>query len=528
MIYSCRRHFLSQGIISNDIRGCCAQGKSTFPAFVFPRGGGDIESTAISDTSRRRAIVIMDGFCDYHSGYFKSRIMEVFPDVLILPVLSDYMLGFLQQQSDESGDSNSVSELLKQYPSRPRTQEEVRMWVKQYMDESHVSEAEGKAFQLPEFVGVYCESDSGLEDAEQLRELLQISCLDDPINFNARRHKHLMQSTVAEKAGLRIAKQKLCCTEVELQSFAHSLLEDGHRCGIVIKPIRGVASESVALCKNMEQVQQAWNVITSSQIFGASQRHSSVLVQEYLQGTEYAVDVVSRNGHHKVTAVWRYDKRATNGAPFCYYRSELVDAASVADHELFEEICSYVAKSLSALGVRYGVSHNEVIVSDDCKRTTKAELATSYRPYLIEVNCRQHNMDFIPLMMACIGYNTLDVTLVAYLGDDETWNEIPDRPKLRRYGCMVHLVNSARPGKLVQNFHLQDMADLPSVYDCEVYHSFCTPGSYITPTIDIRSDAGWVQLINENVDILQQDYEQIVQWMPLMFQTDDNIVESEY
>ena len=38
------------------------------------------------------------------------------------------------------------------------------------------------------------------------------------------------------------------------------------------------------------------------------------------------------------------------------------------------------------------------------------------------------------------------------------------------------------------------------------------------PTTDIRSDAGWVQLINEDADSLQRDYEQIVKWMPTMFQ----------
>jgi ATP-grasp domain len=505
--------------------GSVTRVRSPSPTFAIPRGG-NVESTLDQDgfwSGRRRAIVIMDGFCDYHSGYFKARIKEVFPDVIILPVLSDYLHGFLQQegkiQSWHPGNDHET-----QYHPRPRTMEEVREWFKERLDAHQGTEAEGLSdFQLWEFVGVYCESDSGLEDAEHLRELLQVSCSDEPIIFQARRHKHLMQLTVAERAGLRIAKQKLCSSELEIRAYAQSLLEEGQQRSIIVKPIRGVASESVALCASMEEVQQAWNSITSSQMFGASVQHTSVLVQEYLRGTEYAVDVVSRNGQHKVTAVWKYDKRSTNGAPFCYYRSELVDAVSMKDEELFEDICSYVTTSLSALGVRYGVSHNEVIVPIDHSSTNRSDHIQSGLPYLIEVNCRQHNMDFIPLMMACIGYNTLDVTLVAYLGDDGTWDKIPNRPTLRRFGCMVHLVNSAKPGKLVQNFHLQDMVDLPSVYDCEVYSSFCSPGSYIKPTIDIRSDAGWAQLINENADVLQRDYEQIVQWMPLMFQTDGNI-----
>lgn len=288
----------------------------------------------------------------------------------------------------------------------------------------------------------------------------------------------------------------------------------------------------------MDDVVNAWNTITSSQIFGATgsttavssspprepspQYHTNVLVQEYLYGTEYAIDVVSRNGEHKVTAVWRYEKNASRrgynnqgnnntNAPFCYYRTELIDETMV-DPELFETICQYVTQSLTALGVRYGVSHNEVMVPFN----------RPHQPYLIEINCRQHNMDFIPIVMNCLGYNAIDVTMIAYLGDDATWDSIPCRPPvLRRYGSMVHLVNSAPAGYLWNNHPILDrMMKLDSVYDAEVYEKFCTAGCYIaSPTLDIRSDAGWVQLIHDDADVIERDYLQIVDWMPRMFQT---------
>ena len=46
--------------------------------------------------------------------------------------------------------------------------------------------------------------------------------------------------------------------------------------------------------------------------------------QEYLRGDEYVVDTVSRDGEHKVVALWRYDKRAANGAPVVYFGMELI------------------------------------------------------------------------------------------------------------------------------------------------------------------------------------------------------------
>jgi hypothetical protein len=225
------------------------------PLGILSRGGtiDQLESCTENETvlEQRRAIVIMDGFCHYHSGYFKARIMELFPDVLILPVVSDYLYGFLQKQTNNETQIWDKED----YPPRPRTKEEVQLWLNRCMHEkvnetNNVDTDEATSSPLPIFVGIYCESDSGLEDAEKLRDLLQVSCSDEPIVFSPRRNKHLMQLTVAEKAGLPIAKQKLCTSEDDLRSYAHALLQEQQSpYGIVIKPIRGVGSESVS-CKS--------------------------------------------------------------------------------------------------------------------------------------------------------------------------------------------------------------------------------------------------------------------------------------
>ena len=54
--------------------------------------------------------------------------------------------------------------------------------------------------------------------------------------------------------------------------------------------------------------------------------NEGVLVQEYLQGTEYVVDSVSRDGVHKVTAIWEYDKRSVNDANFVYFGMKMLPA----------------------------------------------------------------------------------------------------------------------------------------------------------------------------------------------------------
>ena len=50
-------------------------------------------------------------------------------------------------------------------------------------------------------------------------------------------------------------------------------------------------------------------------------------MMEYLDGTEYVIDTVSRDGVHRVCAIWKYDKRSVNGANFVYFGMELRSAA---------------------------------------------------------------------------------------------------------------------------------------------------------------------------------------------------------
>jgi biotin carboxylase len=477
------RHLLQTNVLP--------RGRTTGAGWIFRphRAGGGIAAVQAGprleyegDEPPSRAFIIVDGLCPYHTGYLRARARDV-PGVAIINVCSPYLRGYFEQTGDLPDDPTEWESLR-----MPETPEDLRAW-KNVLKNITVA-------------AVYCESDSGLADAEMLRKTLHVACQDDPVVSEARRHKYLMHCAV-KAAGLDVAEQKLCETIEEARGFAQQLLSKSDR--VVVKPFRGVASESVTLCESLQQVEDAWHKITSTSVFGARETHSNVLVQEFLQGKEYAVDMVSRNGDHKVAAVWRYDKRPANGAAFCYFKTELVDDDSARD---VHTVCTYVESALTALGVKWGMSHNEVIVVD------------GRGPILIEVNCRQHNMDFAPLTMACIGYNAWDMMLVAVLGDEDDWSMFPVMPTLRAYGCMVHLVNY-KQGRLRQLFHVQEMAELPSVLDFEVYEHFRTPGEIIEKTIDIRSDAGWAQLINDDAEALQRDYEQIVEWMPTMFYVEE-------
>lgn len=67
--------------------------------------------------------------------------------------------------------------------------------------------------------------------------------------------------------------------------------------------------------------------LSLEQVNGLGNVNQGALVMEYLDGTEYAIDTVSRDGVHRVCAIWEYDKRDANGASFVYFGMELKSSA---------------------------------------------------------------------------------------------------------------------------------------------------------------------------------------------------------
>jgi len=163
---------------------------------------------------------------------------------------------------------------------------------------------------------------------------------------------------------------------------------------------------------------------------------------------------------------------------------------------------------LDALGIRWGLCHAEVVVGQNVR--------------IIEVNCRQHNTDFVAICDAVLGYNALDLLLAAYFASIHqndaalTWDDVPNLPNTRAYGAIVHLVCHVN-GRVVGLRCLDEIQSMDSVMDIQIYHGFL-PGNFVQPTKDIRSDAGWIHLINPDQIHFQRDYNRILEIMPIMFQ----------
>jgi biotin carboxylase len=71
---------------------------------------------------------------------------------------------------------------------------------------------------------------------------------------------------------------------------------------IVVKPVESAGSDGVKLCHSYEEATQHFDLLMHSQRKVGHRDGAAVLCQEFLRGTEYVVDTVSRDGIHKVVS----------------------------------------------------------------------------------------------------------------------------------------------------------------------------------------------------------------------------------
>jgi len=302
----------------------------------------------------------------------------------------------------------------------------------------------------------------------------------------ARRNKFLMQEAI-RKAGVRSISQKLCRSEEEVISFYKSLPSTPGKC--VIKPNMSAGTDNVNLCDSLDKSLAAFHSI-SGHCNGLGHVNDGALCQEFLSGIEYVVDGVSRDGIYKVIAIWQYDKRSVNGANFVYFGMRLMPGHGLVEQKLID----YAAKVVKALGILHGPSHMEVMYDD----------VTG--PCLVEVGarCQGGEGTWLPVAQECIGYTQLDATLNCYLRPDQ-FDNLPPYPKLLKRGAEAFFV-SFSTGVVTDIPGIDKIRQLPSFRRIEM---LTQPGATIYPTIDCFTRPGSVQLVNEDLNQLEEDYNAI-------------------
>lgn len=321
----------------------------------------------------------------------------------------------------------------------------------------------------------------GVRLADQLSEALGLRT--NRTGFSeARRNKFKMIDAVAV-AGLRTAAQLITDDAEEAVAWA----EGSGYWPCVAKPLSSASTDGVFICRDADALRAAFpSILTSTTVFNAA--NTEVLVQSFLEGTEYIVDTVSVDGHAYVCGVWQYEKRLLpNGKPI-YNRDILVsptDPAAVA-------LIDYTRAVLDALRIQNGPAHSEVIITPD-------------GPALVEVGARLNGNMHPAFHDACLGVNMADLTALAYARPEQFLAEYLDAVYQKRQPAVVYNTPTMLSGRVVSinEAVVEEIRNRPSVVDLTVKRK---PGDVIVPTHDLLTSPVRVFLTAPDQFTVDDDY----------------------
>jgi len=342
-------------------------------------------------------------------------------------------------------------------------------------------------------IGAISGSELGIEVTDFLTEALGLPTNGTELT-NARRDKYQMGECV-RRHGVRACKQARVTSWHQVQAFVEDLRPQPFE--VIIKPIRSSGSDHVYLCTSEEDLRKRFDEIIGQQN-QLGFVNDAVVVQEYLRGLEYVVDTVSRNGVHKVVALWEYDKRQFAGFNFVYFGMGSISGNS----EIGKQLAAYTVRVLEALNIREGAGHGEVIM-------------TPTGPCLVEIGARCHGCEgtFMPLADRVWGYNQVDAVVAATVSQEE-FDALPDVcGDENEYGFKIDFVSPVT-GVLDHVAYTKEISALPSFVQFDVLPK---PGDHIKVTIDCFTAVGSVTLCHKSKAQVEKDHLKIREWEKTMF-----------
>jgi biotin carboxylase len=325
-------------------------------------------------------------------------------------------------------------------------------------------------------------AESGVELADQLS-----AALGTPGNGmtrpTARRDKYDMVQAL-RAAGVAHAATITAADAEEILLWAKKQA----RFPIVLKPVASAGTDNVVCCSDEAQVRAAHQrIMTATDRYGRP--NPTVLAQEFLDGDEYFVNTVSRDGEHRTAEVWRYHKRRLPGGNIIFDHHVPVDPAD--PRTLTVE--RYTRQVLDALEIRNGAGHSEVML-------------TRRGPVLVECGARLGGGQVPGINVRCLGTSQLHLLALAAVKPQEFLNLPPIAYELRSHPRHVSLINPGEEGVAPSAQAMAAVRALPS-YAHEV---MAYPAGHAVPrTIDVATSPGYVYLISDDPNQLAADYEQL-------------------
>jgi biotin carboxylase len=238
----------------------------------------------------------------------------------------------------------------------------------------------------------------------------------------------------------------------EFENFKNlsiDMLKNRFRFPIVIKPVDRSGSKGVVVVKDTNNITENIEYSRKESLCG------EIIIEEFIEGEEISVESISWEGNHTILA---YTDKVTTGFPH-FVELEHHQPSKFWKSQIHDKIYETVIHSLNTLGIKYGASHSELIITHDGK------------VYITEIGARMGG-DFIGshLVMLSTGFDfvksVIEVSLnqkpviefnnilmsgVCFYTDESKW--VADFVNLKHKSMVEYHLDKLRDGPIQESSH---------------------------------------------------------------------------
>jgi hypothetical protein len=245
----------------------------------------------------------------------------------------------------------------------------------------------------------------------------------------------------------------------------------------VVKPIDGQGNDYTFITDNVAQLD-------------LSEFQRKFMIQDYIDGPEYCIEVCTRNGNHKCTMASIYKGDHLVDLNPWREENELISHQDPVVQVLFD----YIKPILTTLGVKVGVTWSQIKLDNGV-------------PHLIEVNFRSQGHGLIDLIQNSTTINYVSETLRSYLNIQQP---VYDGIVYQKIGEFNKISINNKKEKYMDGLPVEELKDIPSIKFISVSEKLF-PG-IVPVSRSVRTTMGSIIVQNNNLDQYLEDMEKINQW----------------
>lgn len=247
---------------------------------------------------------------------------------------------------------------------------------------------------------------------------------------------------------------------------------------LIVKPPKSAGTDNVHLVEPGGDWRQHFDKILGT-VNGFDITNDTVIVQEYLQGPEYIVDLYSVDGRHGTVDTCVYTKHDRGSRIGIYDTADFLPPG----HPDVAVLADYVSRAANAVGIRNGSTHAEVIMTQE-------------GPRLVELAARYSGSCMMLSGLLATGDNQIERTVRHAL--DSTFT--PSFQFIRKVRTVWLCNDHGGP--------VRDMQVLESISALATVDSMSIPpdGTWMPMTNDVTTSLGWIIQGAHSMDAIEADY----------------------